>query len=146
MQERKEEAVGGGLRWWGKDQLREHDHSRRFQGGFKRSLFPNEFLLGYLHSKQEKEEQLWAGGAKSHCKHQGLMGEVSPGEKMRKLKDKSGQGGRLPLNAQLRGSHGDGTLQIQHLFHFSEARQVGRDVPNWLEHFPNPQSLRFPYL
>ena len=52
-----------------------------FQGGFKRSLFPKEFLLGYLHSTQEKEEQLWAEGARAHCKHQGLMGEVSPGEK-----------------------------------------------------------------
>lgn len=47
-----------------------------FQGGIKQSL-----LLGYLHSKQEKEEQLWAEGARPHCKHQGLMGELSPGEK-----------------------------------------------------------------
>ena len=45
------------------------------------SLSPNEFLLGYLHSKQEKEDQLWAEGARAHCKQWGLKGEGSPSEK-----------------------------------------------------------------
>lgn len=54
--------------------------SSGFQSGFRQSLFPNEFLLGYLHSKQEKEE-LWGARARAHCEHQGLMGEDFPGEK-----------------------------------------------------------------
>lgn len=86
IQRAGEEGRGHG--WWGTtveqrpaQGVRGATPGSGFQGGGKQSLFPNEFLLGYLHSKQEKEEQLWAEGARAHCKHQGLMGEVSPGEK-----------------------------------------------------------------
>ena len=76
-------VVGGGGRWRSRDQLREYrgQAGRGLHAGFKQSLSPNEFLLGYLHSKQEKEDQLWAEGARAHCKQWGLKGEGSPSEK-----------------------------------------------------------------
>lgn len=62
-----------------------------------RSLFPNEFLLlGYLHSKQEKEEQLWAGEPEPTVNTRDLWEKFLLVRRDEKLKDKSGQGGRCP--------------------------------------------------